>query len=78
MKILQQAVSEFHFRGQNSSSFPNSLYISADVVALNRIVVVDLQLLMQSLPLTINVCSSNSARGEMYSIQHYVKFVRDL
>jgi len=25
MKILQQAVSEFHFRKQNSSSFPNSL-----------------------------------------------------
>ena len=39
----------------------------------------DLQLHMQSVPITNNVVSSNSAHGEVYSIQHYViKFVSDL
>ena len=42
-------------------------------------VVLDLQLPMQSVPITINVVSSNPAHGEVYSIQHYViKFVSDL
>jgi hypothetical protein len=34
--------------------------------------VLDLQLLMQSVPLTTNIVSSNSAHGKVYSIQHYV------
>ena len=39
----------------------------------------DLQLPMQSVPITTKVVSSNPAHGEMYSIQHYViKFVKDL
>jgi hypothetical protein len=39
----------------------------------------DLQLPMQSVPITTNVVSSNIAHGEVYSIQHYViKFVSDL
>ena len=39
----------------------------------------DLQLLVQSVPITTNVVSSNRTHGEMYSIQHYVvKFVSDL
>ena len=39
----------------------------------------DLQLLMQSVPITTKVVSSNPADGEMYLIQHYViKFVSDL
>ena len=39
----------------------------------------DLQLPMQSLPITTNVVRSNPAHGEMYYIQHYViKFVSDL
>ena len=34
---------------------------------------------MQSVPITSNVVSSNSANGEVYSIQHYViKSVSDL
>jgi len=34
---------------------------------------------LQSLPITTNVVSLNSAHGEVYSIQHYViKFVSDL
>jgi len=34
---------------------------------------------VQSVPNTTNVVSSNPARGEVYSIQHYViKFVTDL
>ena len=34
---------------------------------------------MQSVPITTNVVSSNTAHGGVYSIQHYVKkFVNDL
>jgi hypothetical protein len=32
----------------------------------------DLQLSMQSVPITTKVVSSNPAHGVMYSIQHYV------
>ena len=39
----------------------------------------DLQLPMQSLPITTNVVSSNPAHGKVYLTQHYViKFVSDL
>ena len=39
----------------------------------------DLQLPMQSVPITTNVVSQKIARGEVYSIQDYViKFVSDL
>jgi len=36
----------------------------------------DLQLPVQSVPITTNIVSSNPVHGEVYSIQHYViKFV---
>jgi hypothetical protein len=39
----------------------------------------DLQLPVQSLPITTKVVSSNPVHGEVYSIQHYViKFVSNL
>jgi hypothetical protein len=39
----------------------------------------DLQLPVQSVPITTKVVSSKHAMGEVYSIQHYViKFVSDL
>ena len=39
----------------------------------------DIQLPIQLAPITTNVVSSNSADGEVYSIQQYViKFVRDV
>ena len=39
----------------------------------------DLQLLMQSVPITTRIVGSNPAHGEMYLIQHYVlKVVNDL
>jgi hypothetical protein len=39
----------------------------------------DLQLPVQSVPITTNVTNSNPAHGKVYSIQHYViKFVSDL
>jgi hypothetical protein len=39
----------------------------------------DLQLPVQSVPITTKVVSSNPIHGEVYSIQHYViKFVSDL
>ena len=38
----------------------------------------DLQLPMQSVPITTDVVGSTPARGEVYLIQHFVvKFVRD-
>ena len=41
--------------------------------------VVDVQLPVQSVPITTKVVSSNPAHGEVYSIQHYViKFDSDL
>ena len=41
--------------------------------------ILDLQLPVQSVPITTKVMSSNPLHGEMYSIQHYlIKFVRDL
>ena len=39
----------------------------------------DIQLPVQSVPITNNIVSSNPTHGEVYSIQHYVtKFVSDL
>ena len=39
----------------------------------------DLQLPMQSVSITTKVVNSNTVRGEVYSMQHYViKFVSDL
>jgi hypothetical protein len=39
----------------------------------------DLQLPVQSVLITVNVVSSNSTHGELYSIQwHVIKFVSDL
>ena len=39
----------------------------------------DLQLPMQSVPITTKVMSSNTIYGEVYSIQYYmIKFVSDL
>ena len=39
----------------------------------------DLQLPVQSMPITTKVVSSNPVHGEVYSVQHYViKFVSDL
>ena len=39
----------------------------------------DLQLPMQSVPIIINVVSSNPARVKVYSIQYYVvKFISDM
>ena len=39
----------------------------------------DLQLPVQSVPITTNIVSLNPVHGKVYSIQHYViKFVNDL
>jgi hypothetical protein len=38
----------------------------------------DLQLHVQSLPITTEVVSSNSALGEVYWIQHVIKLISDL
>jgi hypothetical protein len=39
----------------------------------------DLQLPVQSVPLTTNIVRSNPVHGEVYSIQHYViQFISDL
>jgi hypothetical protein len=39
----------------------------------------DLELPVQSVPITTKIVNSNPAHGEVYSIQHYaIKFVSDL
>jgi hypothetical protein len=43
------------------------------------VVLLDLQLPVQSVPITNKTVSSNPAHGEVYSIQHYViKIISDL
>ena len=43
------------------------------------VVVVIYKYIMQSVPITTKVVSSNPVHGEVYSIQHYViRFVSDL
>jgi hypothetical protein len=43
------------------------------------VIISDLQLPMQSVPITTEVLSSNPAHGEVYSIQYYmIKFFSDL
>jgi len=54
-----------------------SLYTMGAVVVI--VWYLDLQLPMQSVPITTDVVSSTSVHGEVYSIQHYmIKFVSDL
>ena len=48
------------------------------IVLLNQTYLLDLQLPVQSVPITTNVVSLNPTHCEVYSIQHYVIFVSDL
>jgi hypothetical protein len=53
-----------------------SIYVNND---LSSSWFLNLQLPVQSVPITTNVVSSIPAHGEVYSIQHYVvQFVSDL
>jgi hypothetical protein len=54
-------------------------YLNGSRLGRDRMVVRDLQLPIQSVPITTNVVSSKPVHGEVYSKQHYViKFVSDL
>jgi hypothetical protein len=57
-----------------------SILLSMSGTSLAVIVwLLDLQLSVQSLPITTKVVGSNSVRGGVHSIQHHViKFVSDL
>ena len=49
------------------------------VVVVVIVSLLDLQLPVQSVPITTKVVSSNRAHGDVYSIKHYlIKFVSDL
>ena len=62
-----------------SNSVSDGIFYEVGAVLLVILWLLDLQLSMQSMPITTNVVSSNPADGEVYSIQHYViKFVSDL
>ena len=74
---------------ENNSDWGNHspspiIYIYGPYLFLGAVVAVivwqmDLQLPVQSVPITTNVVSSNPVNAEVYSIQHYViKFVNDL
>jgi len=59
---------------------PDIMYISLVLFILiafiDKGIVMDLQLSVQSVPITTKAVSLNRAHGEVYSIQHYViKFV---
>jgi hypothetical protein len=57
------------------------LYRSSNTMGAVVVIVwlLDLQLPMQSVPITTDVVSSTSVHGEVYLIQHYViQFVSDL
>ena len=57
-------------------SMINSFFLGAAIVIVWQL---DLQLQVQSVPVTTKVVSSNPVHGEVYLIQHYViKFVSDL
>jgi hypothetical protein len=57
----------------------HNLHVSTLYIYISVRMVVDLQLPMQSVPITTNVVSSNLVHSKMYSIQHYViNFVSDL
>jgi hypothetical protein len=58
---------------------PTKIWYSVDRCHGRDCMVVDLQLPMQSVPITTKAVSSDPVNGEVYSIQHYViKFVSDL
>jgi hypothetical protein len=53
--------------------------VNGEIAGRRYILRTDLQLHVQSVPITTKVVSSNPFHGEVYSIQHYViKFVSDL
>ena len=57
----------------------NYFYQYRGVVVVVIVWYMDLQLPMQSVPITTNVVNSNPVHEEVYLIQHYVKkFVSDL
>ena len=76
--------SSSHISNGTSSQFCMLAYYKQIFISLRKFVVVivwqlDLQLPMQSVPITTEVVTSNPAHVEVYSIQHYViKFVSAL
>jgi hypothetical protein len=59
----------------NVSNVTSNYIAGAYLVGAVVVVIVwqlDLQLYMQSVPITTNVVSSDPAHGEVYSMQHYV------
>ena len=56
------------------------VYHGMEIIMVVIVWLLDLQLHMQSVPITINIVSLNPAHGEVYSIQnlYVIKFVSDL
>jgi hypothetical protein len=62
-----------------SNDVSDGIFYEVGAVLLVMLWLLDLQLPVQSVPITTNVVSLNPADGEVYSIQHYViNFVSDL
>jgi hypothetical protein len=62
-----------------SNDVSDGIFYEVEAVLLVMLWLLDLQLPVQSVPITTNVVSLNPADGEVYSIQHYViNFVSDL
>jgi hypothetical protein len=63
--------------GLKHKNFKYSTSIYKGTVVVVIVWLLDLQLPVQSVPITTKVVSSNHVHGEVYSIKHYViKFVR--
>ena len=60
-------------------STATSFNVKKGVIMVMIVWQLDLQLPVQSVPITTKVVSSNSAHGKVYSMSHYlIKFVSDL
>ena len=66
------------YERRTSSDVKSSTGLSPGELKMDRRLL-DLQLPVQSVPITTNIVNSNPVDGELYSIQHYVmKFVRSV
>ena len=76
---IQQFFSAIPWRVIYSYPFITSVELQIGAVVVVIVWLLDLQLPVQSWPISSKVVNSNSVHGEAYSIQHLgIKFVSDL
>ena len=79
IKKIDCKIKNIHFPIMNKKNSKVLFYIGMRAIVVVIVWQLDLQLHVQSGPITIKVVCSNRCHGKVYSIQHYVtKFVSDL